>query len=113
MDRLDEGTRDVIRAGVIQNFEFTFELCWKFIRRWMRINGTPEGAEPRTRKDLFRMAARSELIQDPGPWFAYAEARNITSHTYDKKKADSVYQVAVSFVKDARLLFEQLRVTND
>jgi nucleotidyltransferase substrate binding protein (TIGR01987 family) len=113
MERLDEETRDVVRAGVIQNFEFTFELCWKFIQRWIRINRTPEDAEPRTRKDLFRMAARYELIEDPSSWFGYAEARNITSHTYDRKKAASVYRVAVRFVKDARFLLEQLRQAND
>jgi nucleotidyltransferase substrate binding protein (TIGR01987 family) len=113
MGRLDEETRDVVRAGVIQNFEFTFELCWKFIQRWIRINKTPEDAEPRTRKDLFRMAARYGLIEDPRPWFGYADARNITSHTYNKKKAETVYRVAVRFVKDARFLLEQLRQTND
>ena len=113
MGGLDEATQDVIRAGVIQNFEFTFELCWKFIQRWIRINKTPEDAEPRTRKDLFRMAARYGLIEDPTSWFGWAEARNITSHTYNKETADAVYRAAVGFVKDARFLLEQLRQTND
>ena len=29
---------EVIRAGVIQSFEFTYELCWKFMKRWLEDN---------------------------------------------------------------------------
>ena len=24
-----------LKAGVIQNFEVAYELCWKFIKRWL------------------------------------------------------------------------------
>lgn len=111
---LDEVTRNVLRAGVIQHFEFTFELSWKFIQRWIRLNRTPEDADfPRTRKELFRLAARAGLIEDPAPWFVYAEARNLTSHTYNDEEAARVYDVARRFAGDARHLLSRMEAAND
>lgn len=111
---LDNDAKDAIRAGVIQNFEFTYELCWKFMRRWLKENADVEEAEyPRTRKELFRLASRFGLIKEPLSWFSYSDARNLTSHTYDEDKAESVYETAVGFIKDARYLLDRLQERND
>lgn len=111
---LDNDAREAIRAGVIQNFEFTYELCWKFMRRWLKENADVEEAEsPRTRKELFRLAARFGLIREPLSWFSYGDARNLTSHTYDEETAESVYETALGFVEDARYLLDKLQERND
>ncbi len=111
---LDQDTKDAIKAGVIQNFEFTYELCWKFMRRWLSENASVEEAEhPRTRKELFRLAANSGLINDPLSWFSYGDARNLTSHTYDEDKAETVYETAVDFLDDAKDFLKQLQERND
>lgn len=113
MDRLDDVARRGLQAGAIQHFEFTYELAWKFVRRWIALNRTPEDADPRTRKDLFRIAARAGLIADPEPWFEYGEARNLSSHTYDEGTADRIYAVSVRFAPDARDLLTRLESAND
>lgn len=65
---VDEDMQDTLRAGVIQNFEVAYEQSWKMLQRWIKRNVSPEDAEhPRTRKELFRIAARKGLIQDPAP----------------------------------------------
>lgn len=110
----DDITRNAIRAGVIQHFEIVYELAWKFIQRWIRENRSPEEADhPRTRKDLFRLAARCGLINDPLPWFGYAQARNLSVHTYNEKEAQAVYIQVQSFSGDVRYLLEKLRKQND
>ncbi|MCE5270670.1 nucleotidyltransferase substrate binding protein [bacterium] len=114
MDSFGEDLRMTVRAGVIQNFEVAYEQCWKFIQRWLQVNRVPEEAGlPRTRKELFRLAAREGLIDDPRPWFEYGEARNLTSHTYDQAQAELVYAAAGRFVPEAKALLARLEALND
>lgn len=112
--RADADVRETLRAGVIQHFEVAYEQCWKFMQRWVRINVAPESADhPRTRKDLFRTAARYGLISDPLPWFEFSEARNLSSHTYDGARAQEVYEVARRFQPHAQELLVRLEETDD
>lgn len=96
---VSQDMQDTLRSGVIQNFKAAYE------QRWIKNNISPEDAEhPRTRKDL---------IQDPTAWFEYAEARNMTSHTYDEDSAQSVFDTGKKFVPDAEFLLVKLEELND
>ncbi len=107
--------RETIRAGVIQHFEIADEQCWKFVQRWLRENSAdPQDAVfPRTRKDLFRMAARLKLISNPEAWFEYGDARNLTSHAYEEEYASIVFEIAPRFLDDSRELLKTLAERND
>ena len=104
---------EVIRAGVIQNFEFTYELCWKFMKRWLEVNAGTAAADGSTRKELFRLAAESRLITGVENWFRYHAARNETAHTYDPAKAAEIFALAAPFAIDARGLLKALEARND
>ncbi len=111
---LNADLQETVKAGVVQNFEVTYELCWKFIQRWIRNNLSPEDADfPRSRKELFRIAARSGLVSDPLPWFEFGEARNLTSHTYDAGQAAAAYEAARRFLPHAEELHARLEERND
>lgn len=106
--------RETVRAGVIQNFEVAYEASWKFIQRWLRENSSPTDADsPRTRKDLFRLAARTGLLADPIPWFGFGEARNLTSHTYNEAHAEGSLNAARQFLPYAQDLLRRLEERND
>ena len=110
---VDTDEEEVIRAGVIQNFEFTYGLCWKFMQRWLEINAIGQIVDRLTMKELFRMAAERQLIRNVGAWFEYHKARNKTSHIYDEAVAKDVYGAAVRFLGDAKELLKCLEERND
>lgn len=110
---LDSDQEDVIRAGVIQNFEFTYELCWKFMQRWLEVNTVGQVVDKVTMKELFRMAAERQLIDNVEVWFEYHMARNKTSHTYNEQVAEGVYKVSTRFLKDAKAFLATLEERND
>ena len=98
---------DLERDGCIQRFEYTYELCWKMIRRQLVLMDVGD-ADLLGRCELFREAARRGLITDPELWFTFQKARNLTSHNYDEDKADETYAVALSFVPHARKPLDEL-----
>jgi len=113
MNSLTDSQRRLIIAGVIQNFEFTYELSWKFIKRWLSENVGSTLVDGVTRRELFRMGAQSLLIADVDEWMIYHNARNQTSHIYDENTAKEVFDTATEFVHAAKKLLVQLEAKND
>jgi len=113
MSQLWDIERVAIRAGMVQHFEITYELCWKLMARWINANVSPGIADGVTRRQLFRLAAERHLIQDVDRWMSHHEGRNATSHIYDFAKAEAVYQATIDFVHDARALLRALEARND
>ena len=113
MNSLDETLRNVVQSGVIKHFEFTYELSWKFIKRWVEMNVSPNVADGVTRRELYRLGFENRLIDDVERWMDHHEARNETTHTYRKATADEVYAAIPAFLEDARLLLAALEARND
>lgn len=105
---LDADALDMVKSGVIQHFEITYELCWKFIKRWLETDVSPSVAEGVTRRELFRLAAENGLIKDVDAWMKHHDARNLTSHTYDPEVAEKVFRAAHDFAHDAKRLLTAL-----
>lgn len=100
---------DLMRDGVIQRFEFTMDLCWKLLQRYLKEVVQVDEASIRSKKDLFREAARIKIIADAEAWIGHYEARNETSHVYDTERAEKVFNRVPQFFEDAKHLLEQLK----
>lgn len=104
---------EVIKAGVIQNFEFSYELCWKFMKRWLEQNYSSSFTAGITRKQLFRYAAENLLIENVEAWIVFHELRNRTSHTYDSQVSEEIFKATDDFFKHARFLYQAIEARND
>lgn len=107
MDSLSQDQQEIIRAGVIQHFEFTFELAWKILKRYLD-HYSPERIDFLTNRDLFRVGFEQGLIQDVKAWFNYLEKRNLTRHAYQQTIAAQVYEICGRFLDDVNYLLEQM-----
>jgi nucleotidyltransferase substrate binding protein (TIGR01987 family) len=83
---LSKGT--IVIDGVIQRFEFTFELAWKLLRAKLQYNGI--SAE--TPRAAIKEAFKAGMIVDGDGWIDMLEDRNRTAHLYDEKAAQAIYQ---------------------
>lgn len=66
--------------GVIQRFEFTFELLWKTLRLFL----LSEGIITKSPKEALRESFRFGLIKDEEIFLDMLDDRNQTSHIYSE-----------------------------
>ena len=117
--RLEEGLaryrRDAddtqIRDGLVQRFEFTYELGHRMLKRFLEYaSPTPEQFDAMAFQDLIRTAnEQGLLLGNWTDWRRYREMRSKTSHTYDEAVAQEVVAGIPAFLEEARHLRDQLR----
>jgi len=70
-------------AGIIQVFEFTFELAWKTMKDLLEL----DGFLPKSPRDVIKLAFQTEWLKDGEIWLEALEKRNLMAHSYDEAKA--------------------------
>lgn len=70
-------------AGIIQSFEFTFELSWKTLKDFLESMGTTVTFA----REIIKEAFAAQIIQDGTLWLEMLEKRNILSHNYNRSQA--------------------------
>lgn len=78
---------ELARDGVIQRFEFTFELSWKALKEHMEDLGASGLQFP---KQVLKEAYRGGLISNEKVWLSMLDARNMTSHIYNSDQAAKI-----------------------
>ncbi|MEO5367437.1 MAG: nucleotidyltransferase substrate binding protein [Magnetococcus sp. WYHC-3] len=99
------------RDGVIQRFEFTYELSHKTLKRYLEMTAAnPATIDEMVFQDLIRTGnEQGLLLNDWEAWKSYRQSRTDTSHTYNEEKALRVLDRIPAFLDEARFLLEQLK----
>ena len=91
-----------LRSGVIKNFEIAYELCWKYMKKWLEMNISPEIVKYVNRKEFYRIAWENGLIPDVREWWGFHDSRNRAVHVYSETTAGEVFSTAVRFITAAK-----------
>ena len=109
----DPRWRATLVAGVVQHFEFTFELCWKMLKRQLeREVPSPSELDGASYRELFRLGHERGLVSAVEPWFEFRELRSITAHTYSREKTDKVAAGAPALLAAAKALLSAIESRN-
>ena len=76
----NEGFGDIYLDLIVKRFEFTYEMAWKALKRYLDFLGI-EAKNPRT---VFKEAYTQQIIKNENIWLDMIEQRNLTSHIYDE-----------------------------
>ncbi|WP_423910594.1 HI0074 family nucleotidyltransferase substrate-binding subunit [Candidatus Spongiihabitans sp.] len=91
-----EGNEDIlalepiVKEGIIQRFEYTFELAWKTLKDKMEHDGIAiKQISPR---HMFKLAHQSKYIKKIEIWLKMTNDRNLMIHTSDLATFDKVLE---------------------
>jgi nucleotidyltransferase substrate binding protein (TIGR01987 family) len=96
---------EIVMDGTIQRFEFTFELFWKTLRRFLQR----EGVDTASPKNTLRNAYRRGLLDRERLWLDMLEDRNRSSHVYNAEMARDLFGRLPSHYRELRDCFEGLK----
>lgn len=97
---------DVVRDGVIQRFEFTYELAWKSTKAYLEDIGIVDKLSP---KAVIKEAYAQKIILNEQNWLLMLQDRNMTSHVYEEEMAQEIAErIIVHYINEFELLLQKL-----
>ena len=75
------------KEGLIQRFEYTFELAWKTLQDLLEYKGYRDIAGP---NPVLEQALKDGYLQNEKGWRNMKKSRELTSHTYNSKTAEDI-----------------------
>ena len=88
---------DLLQSGLVQTYEYTFELAWKASKEYLIDQGFSNDLH--FPKQVLRAAYENHMIDDEAVWLKMLSSRNSTSHIYDDRVATAIAKdIATSFL---------------
>ena len=91
------------KEGIVQRFEYCFELAWKTMKDYLQHNGVD--LTPVTARSVIKEAFAAKIIPEGDTWLSMLDHRNLLSHTYDQRVFEkAVEDIAHSYLPAMRAL---------
>ena len=107
-----EGIADIYLDVLVKRFEFSYEMAWKALKRYLDFIGIA-ATNPRM---VFKEAYAQQIISNEDIWLDMIEQRNLSSHIYDEFEIsgilDKKYDFKNAFVDLQNYLSEKLNLQN-
>lgn len=102
---------ELLRDGLIQRFEFTYELSHRMLKRYLRqVSASPDQFDAMPFQELIRTGNEQGLLRGEwSDWRRFREMRARTSHGYDTVIAVQVAAGIPEFLDEAIWLRDALR----
>lgn len=117
-NRLDEGLRRYqsdtsdtqIRDGLVQRFEFTYEISHKTLTRYLAAaSASPQTIDAMQFAEIIRLANEQDLLRgDWMSWKPYRAMRSKISHASSEEAALGVVAGIPEFLLEVEVLLERL-----
>ena len=100
-----------MRDSIIQRFEFTYELTYVTLRRYLEeAANAGEKVDRMSFPTMIRTASEQGLLLNGWDvWEGFRKARNKTSHTYHEETAIEVVAKMPSFAAKVRYLLNEMK----
>jgi nucleotidyltransferase substrate binding protein (TIGR01987 family) len=93
-------------AGLVQSFEFTFELAWKTLKDYLQ----DQGLEVQFPREVIKQAFATQLIEDGSLWIEMLDKRNELTHTYNQDQATrAVQKIRNHYFKPIEQVYQVLK----
>jgi len=97
---------DLEKEGMVQRFEYTFELAWKTLKDYLE----EQQVNAKFPREVIKQSFHYEIIQDGEIWMDMLEKRTLMAHTYEETIfRDSVQKIANEYFKAISPLYSFLK----
>ncbi len=108
--KLDEGIKQsrnqLDRDGVIQRFEFSFELLWKTMKLFLLDQGIITNSPKEALKETYRFG----IITDEELFLDMLDDRNQTSHIYSEDMSKEIFiRIKKNYLASMKKLLKELK----
>lgn len=97
---------DIEKLGIIQSFEFTFELAWKTLKDYLES----QNVDVQFPRDTIKQGFHYQMIADGDVWMDMLEKRNLMAHTnYEAVATQALHNISGTYFMALQQLLTTLK----